>query len=219
MILEAINGAKEDAYTLWCFHNRDDNDRLVVPSSGRVDFILALGCANTKNADRAVELRNHELAHIIICAGGRSSLTRHWRFSEGATLALRCEELGIPRADLIVEEDSTNTGDNIGLTREKIFGLGYDPRRIIFVHMPYMGLRTWATARKRWPELGEAGTLVTCVQTPFEKYPLPFDRLARLLTDQTLKLPAYMEAGFQVEVDIPTDVWDAAQRLDERFRT
>ena len=53
---------------------------------------------------------------------------------------------------MLLESRSTNTGENVQLTRRLLERENLDPDRFILVQKPYMERRTYATFRKVWPE-------------------------------------------------------------------
>ena len=60
--------------------------------------------------------------------------------------------MGVPRANILIENQSTNTGENVRLTRQLLAERGLDPESFILVQKPYMERRSFATFRKVWPE-------------------------------------------------------------------
>ena len=56
------------------------------------------------------------------------------------------------RHRILVENRSTNTGENVLFTRRVLAEKGLDPQAFIVVQKPYMERRSYATFRKVWPE-------------------------------------------------------------------
>ncbi len=61
-------------------------------------------------------------------------------------------EMGVPTERILVENRSTNTGENVLFTKQLLAEKGLDPRTFIVVQKPYMERRSYATFRKVWPE-------------------------------------------------------------------
>ena len=60
--------------------------------------------------------------------------------------------MGVAREHILIENRSTNTGENVLFTRRLLAERGLDPARFIVVQKPYMERRSYATFRKVWPE-------------------------------------------------------------------
>ena len=83
----------------------------------------------------------------------------------------------------------------------------------ILVQKPYMERRTFATFRKQWPE---AECLVTSPQISFEEYGRDEDfkkRYINVMVGDLLRIQEYPALGYQIEQEIPSEVWNAGQRL------
>ena len=86
---------------------------------------------------------------------------------EAEVFADIAERLGVPRDRMIVENRSTNTGENVPFTRQLLAERGLDLRRFILVQKPYMERRTFATFKKVWPE---PAIVVTSPQVTMDEY-------------------------------------------------
>ena len=62
-------------------------------------------------------------------------------------------DLGVPADRILIENRSTNTGENVRFTRDLLSARGLDPRSFILVQKPYMERRAFATFRKIWPDM------------------------------------------------------------------
>src|SRR3989338_2513666 len=99
------------AEILWNYHFLDLG---VEPS----DFILALGSHDKRTAEYAAELFLKGLALLLVTAGGLGKVTEEtWTVSEGECFAEIAIEKGVPPEQVIIENKSRNTGDNITHTR------------------------------------------------------------------------------------------------------
>ena len=117
------------------------------------DAILVLCSHDTAVAKRGAELFLGGWAPLLIFSGGLGSITRHmWTEAEADRFAAVAEGMGVPRASILIENRSTNTGENITFTRQLLADRGLDPQSFIVVQKPYMERRSFATFRKLWPE-------------------------------------------------------------------
>jgi uncharacterized SAM-binding protein YcdF (DUF218 family) len=127
--------------------------------------------------------------------------------------------MGVPRAHVLVENRSTNTGENVLLTRALLNDRGLDPHSFILVQKPYMERRSFATFRKLWPE---KHVLVTSPQVSLDDYlagysneALSTDDVVSIMVGDLQRVRLYPEKGFQIPQDIPDEVWDAFTALVE----
>ena len=105
----------------------------------------------------------------MVFSGNLGALTLGiWNRPEAEIFADVAAAAGVPRARMLIEARSTNTGENVDFSRELLSKHGIHPRRAIAVQKPYMERRTLATFQQRWPELG---VIVTSPQMDFDAYP------------------------------------------------
>lgn len=184
-----------------------------IQPESKADFLLVLGSHDLMVPVLASELFAEKMAPIVICSGGFGKITREiWQEEEGKVFAKKCIELGVPKEKIMIESHATNTGENITLTKELLEKKGIKVDSGIIVCKPYMAKRALATARKQWPEVEWR---VAVKKIPLDEY-VPKDDLEReinVMVGDMQRMKTYAEAGFQVPVDIPDDVWDAYKRL------
>jgi hypothetical protein len=78
------------------------------------DCIIVLGSHDTRVAERASQLFLDGYAPLILFSGGFGRLTdKNWTKSEAETFADVALKMGVPRDKIIIENKSTNTGENI----------------------------------------------------------------------------------------------------------
>ena len=104
-------------------------------------------------AKRGAELYLQAWAPLLIFAGGHGAITRQlWSEPEADQFAAIAIEMGVSTECILVENRSTNTGENVLFTKQLLAEKGLDPRTFIVVQKPYMERRSYATFRKVWPE-------------------------------------------------------------------
>ena len=120
----------------------------------KADVIVGFGNFNTDIARRAAELYHLGLAPKVLFTGGLGRNTEGLlpepeavRF---AKVAVSC---GVPEADIILEDKSKNTADNILFTKALLEDLGVKHDHILGVHQPFMERRITAAMGVYWPEL------------------------------------------------------------------
>ena len=195
------------AEKLWDYHH-------VNHPLEKCDCILALGSHDLRVAERAAEIYNEGWAPLVIMSGGLGNFTKEtWTESEADKFAAIAIKKGVPEDKILIENRSTNTGENILFTQRLLSEKGMDPASFIVVQKPYMERRAYATFKKHWPE---KKLLVTSPQISFNKYAtpeIPMEKVINIMTGDLQRIKLYPQKGFQVYQEIPADVWTAYERL------
>ena len=70
-------------------------------------------------------------APLLIFAGGLGAITRHlWHEPEADQFAAIAIGMGVPKERILVENRSTNTGENVLFTKQLLAEKGLDPRSV-----------------------------------------------------------------------------------------
>ena len=183
-------------------------------------MILVLGSNDVRVGEHGARLFLQGLAPLMLFSGNVGRLTAgRFEKSEAATFADAAVRLGVPPSAILIEDTSTNTGENIDRSRALLASAGVQPSRIILVQKPYMERRAWATFKRRWPE---PDLQVTSPPIPYEEYPtpqIPRDLVINILVGDVQRMRVYAERGFQVPQPMPDDVWAAWEELVARGYT
>jgi uncharacterized SAM-binding protein YcdF (DUF218 family) len=182
------------------------------------DAILVLCSHDKRVAERAAQLFLEEWAPLLIFSGGLGSITRtFWTEPEAAQFAAIAIDMGVPQDQILIENRSTNTGENFRFTRKLLIEKGFDPRKFIVVQKPYMERRSFATFRKTWPE---KDVIVTSPQVAFDEYlgfytneALSVDDVISIMVGDLQRIKVYAEKDFQIPQEIPAEVWSAYEEL------
>jgi uncharacterized SAM-binding protein YcdF (DUF218 family) len=201
------------AEKLWAYHRL--NHQL-----SRSDAILVLCSHDKAVARRGANLFLEGWAPLLIFSGGLGSITKHlWREPEANQFAEIAMGMGVPRESILIENRSTNTGENVRFTRELLADRGLNPETFIVVQKPYMERRSYATFRKVWPE---KQIIVTSPQVSLDEYLASYsnetlspDDVISIMVGDLQRLRLYPAKGFQISQDIPDDVWGAYGELVE----
>jgi uncharacterized SAM-binding protein YcdF (DUF218 family) len=205
------NRVRELARTIWNYHQL--NHEL-----SRADAILVLCSHDTAVAARGAELALAGWAPLLIFSGGLGAITRQlWREPEAETFAAIAIEMGVPRDRILIENQSTNTGENVLFTKRLLADRRIDAHRFILVQKPYMERRSYATFKRHWPE---KDAIVTSPRVSFDEYlsgysnqALSSDDVIAIMVGDLQRIRLYPAKGFQIPQDIPADVWDAFEEL------
>jgi uncharacterized SAM-binding protein YcdF (DUF218 family) len=182
------------------------------------DAILVL-CSHDKIvANRGAELFLEGWAPLLIFAGGLGSITsRLWREPEADQFASIAIAMGVPEERILIENSSTNTGENILFTKQLLLQRRLDPQKFIVVQKPYMERRSYATFKKLWPG---KDVIVASPRMSLDEYlsagshtALSSDDVISIMVGDLQRIRLYAEKGFQIHQDIPDDVWQAYEAL------
>jgi len=203
--------ASVDAFarTVWDYHHMN---HALQPA----DVIIVLGSHDTRVAERGAEVFLGGWAPLIVFSGNLGALTSGmWQRPEAEIFAEVAVSKGVPRDRILMESRSTNTGENVDFSRALLEKAGIRPRRVIAVQKPYMERRTWATFRKRWPEVE---VVVTSPQLDFDAYPnreITRDDVIHIMVGDLQRIVLYGEKGWQVPQEVPAHVREAYLGLIE----
>jgi uncharacterized SAM-binding protein YcdF (DUF218 family) len=197
--------------TIWNYHQLNHE---LVPS----DAILVLCSHDTRVADRGAQLFLDRLAPLLIFSGGLGAITRQlWQEPEADQFARLAVARGVPPDRILVENRSTNTGENVRFTRALLAARGLDPASFLVVEKPYMERRSYATFRKVWPE---KEVRVTSPRASLDEYLRDYSHesmtpadVVSIMVGDLQRIRLYPERGFQIPQDIPVDVWAAYEEL------
>ena len=197
-----------DAELLYRFHS-DCGE-----SPGRSDLILAAGSHDMRVPHHAAELFLSGAAPWLICCGGMGKVTEGmWTEPEAVLFARACTAMGVPENRILIEDRSTNTGENFRFGREILLQSDVSADSGIIVCKPYMSKRCLATAQKQWPELRWSVNAPKISFSDYANSDCPLDQEIELMVGDLQRLRVYPVLGYQASVEIPEEVWQAYERL------
>ncbi|HUQ67739.1 MAG TPA: YdcF family protein [Flavitalea sp.] len=192
---------------LWNYHHM--GHQLI-----KADAILALGSHDLRVGERAAQLYVDGWAPVLVCSGGLGNFTSGlWTEPEADQFAAIAVKMGVPPSAILIENKSTNTGENILFTEKLLKEKGVNPHSFIVVQKPYMERRSYATVKKHWPH---KDIVITSPQISFEDYPIeeiPIDRVIEIMAGDLQRIKEYPAKGFQIHQEIPDNVWNAFEKL------
>ncbi len=202
---------KETIYQLakkiWNYHHL--NQKLE-----KADCILVLGSHDIRVAERGARLFLGDYAPLIVFSGGLGSLTKNiWLEPEADKFAEVAVKMGVPKDKILIENKSTNTGENILFTKKMLSKRNINPKKFILVQKPYMERRAYATFRKLWPE---KECVVTSPEISFADYPnkeIVKDDVINIMVGDLQRIKIYPQKRFQIPQEIPSEVWKAYEKL------
>jgi uncharacterized SAM-binding protein YcdF (DUF218 family) len=194
------------AKRLWDYHHL--NQELET-----ADCILVLGGNDIRVAKYGAHLFLSNWAPLMIFSGGRGRLTSKWEKPEADVFAQIAVAEGVPRNKIFVENQSTNTGENILFTKKLVEERGLHLEKLIVVIKPHKERRTYAAFKKQW---SEKRIIVTSPRISFEGYPNEYISKGDLITSmvgELERIQKYPQLGFQIPQAIDTDILEAYHKL------
>lgn len=180
----------------------------------QADCIIGFGCYNEDVARRCAQLYLQGYAPRILFTGGLGRNTAAmWTQSEAIRFARIAVEEGVPERDILIEDRSTNSGENLIFSRRLLMERELPCRRIIGVQKPYMERRLYAAFPVYWPE---AQVTVTSWQQSYEEYIAGVSRWGRtqedtihMIVGDFQRISVYAELGYQIPQQIPKEAMEA----------
>ena len=182
----------------------------------KADAVVGFGHFDTKIPERCVKLHEAQFANAIIFTGGIGAGTADLNQPEGQffrEVALGLNGQLAPK--IIVEDKSTNTGENVRFTNallskhypDLVFGTGI--RSMILVANAFQQRRVWLTVRKLLPEL----KLLSCppdttLADEVALFKSKGEELLPQLYGEVERIQKYPANGWIEEDDIPGAVLD-----------
>jgi len=119
-----------------------------------------------------------------------------------------------------VENQSQNTGQNYEFVMQRLQEKGVNVQTLIAVQKPFMERRTYATGKIWLPDIN---LIVTSPPISLADYPNESNSVGEhwihALVGVLQRIKEYPKLGFQIEQDIPGEVWEAYEYLVEEGYT
>ncbi|HCE44998.1 MAG TPA: hypothetical protein DET40_15770 [Lentisphaeria bacterium] len=180
------------------------------------DCIIVLGSHDIRVAERGAELLLQDYAPLLVLSGGLGNLTRGiWTRPEAMIFKDVALRMGVPENRIIVEDTSSNTGENALFSMKLLAENNIFADTVILVQKPYMERRTFATFMKHYSKVR---AFVTSPQISLEDYPndeISFEDVVNIMVGDLQRIILYSAKGFQIPQDVPPEVMDAYGKLKE----
>ena len=164
------------------------------------DAMLVMWSSDIGVANHATELFNAWYTRGIVCTWWLGKVTTEMmKITEAELFAAYMIEHGVPKETIILETQSTNSGDNITFWIQLLQQSWYATDTIIIVTKPYMERRAYATAKALFPE---TEFLIASQTVSFENYHVPWvsqDQIINLLVGDFQRIVEYPKKWFQIE--------------------
>lgn len=195
------------AKIIWDYHHM--NHKLK-----KADVIIVMGSSDIQVAVRAAEVFKEGWAPVVITTGGFGRISKKkWNKPEAEVFAEIMTKYGVPQEKILIENQSSNTSENIEFAKKILDKKGLKAKKVILIHKPYGERRAYATFKKVWPG---PKVLVTSPQLSFEKYKregVSREEMIHILVGDLQRIKEYSKKGFQIKQQVPKNVWGAYKKL------
>lgn len=188
----------------------------------KADAILGFGHFDLKIPRRCAELYLGGYTSKILFTGGVGAGSADFEFPEAVEFKnlLKKEYPQIPEEDIIIEPDSTNTGENLRFMQNVLYqrdpGFTFQSgiRKVLKVSNAYRQRRAYLTCIKLFPEVK---FINTPAETTFEDelalYRSKNQDLVRHLSGEMERMIRYPAMDFIVAEDIPEEIIRAYENI------
>ncbi len=176
------------------------------------DAVVVCCSYDLRVCDYACDLVRRGVGPLLVLSGNTGNWTRHlWNVPEAHVFRQRALRNGISADAILVEDKSTNFGENVSFVRR----LAPAWRRVTFVTKPNSVLRVRLTVPIQWPEV------TAVVDAPGLCFPQEVSNVVGILgvidemvgdIDRILKYPAL---GYQAPHELPADILAAWRALQD----
>lgn len=182
------------------------------------DCIVGFGNFNTDIARRTAELYHEGYAPKVLFTGGLGRNTEGLLPEpEAIRFARVAMDCGVPEEDILIEDKSANTKENIEFTRNLLKQRGIPSDHILGVHQPFMERRITAAMGVYWPEVKFS---VTSPRVTIPEYlarakdqGISENASVSVIVGDFQRMDLYAKKGYQLPQHIPEEAWNAFHEL------
>lgn len=178
----------------------------------KCDLIIGCGCANLEIPIKCANLLKEGYASKILFAGGLGKITKNnFNKSEAEIYREIAIKNGVNEQDIIIEMQSTNTGDNFRFGLKILNDNNIKCDKILIVHKPLNERRTLSSAKAI---LKGKKILITSPDSTFDEYINYLDNQTyekiyneiSVIVGDIQRLIIYPQFGWQIKNDVPESV-------------
>jgi uncharacterized SAM-binding protein YcdF (DUF218 family) len=177
------------------------------------DAVVVCCSYDLRVCDHACDLIKSGLSRRLVLSGKTGNWTRHlWTGTEAEVFRQRALENGIADEAILLEDRSTNFGENVAFTRALLPGA----KAITFVTKPAAVLRVKLTAEVQWPGISR------CVSSPDLRFPddvspvIGIFGIINEMVGDVERIQRYPALGYQTPHKLPHEVLNAWEALIQK---
>lgn len=186
----------------------------------KCDCILCFGNSNVDTAKHAVKLYFEGYSDLVIFAGGLGKITNKiWNEAEADKFSNIALKMGVPKEKILVENKSSNTGENIDFSLKLLKDKNINPKSFIITADPMAERRAYAASLAK---IKGKKILASAPNSEFEEYlkhkleveKSPLETISNYVGD-IQRMDVFAKKGWQIPQEIPDEVLRAAKKLLE----
>lgn len=176
--------------------------------------LLVMGSHDLRVAEYGAKLFLERWAPLMICSGGLGNFTKEiWDEAEAVKFARVAQEMGVPGQKILIEDGSTNTGENVLFSRELLRRKSIYPDSVLLVHKPYMERRALATFQALWPEMPARVSSPAIDLLDYPNWDIAMDDMLHIMVGDFQRILIYPQKGYQAAQQVPEVVLKAYRYL------
>jgi uncharacterized SAM-binding protein YcdF (DUF218 family) len=182
----------------------------------KADCLLVMGSHDLRVAEYGAKLYLDGWSPLMVCSGGLGNQTRNlWDETEARKFSRVAYQMGVPIEKILLEEESTNTSENITFGRRLLQSKPIDLTSILLVHKPYMERRVLATFQKLWPGIEGRVSSPPLTMREYSNDEISMEEMINIMVGDFQRILVYPQKGFQIEQPVGKKVLLAFESLVE----
>lgn len=184
----------------------------------KADVIIGFGSNDITIAKRAAQIFHDGWAPYLLFSGGLGKGTDGiWNKTEAETFYNIALEEGVNKDKILIENKSTNTGENLHFSKKVLENNNIKVQKAIIVHQPNMGRRIYAAIKKQWPEIIPIIAPANCTLDEYMESLLSTgvdenDLFSNIVGDFQ-RIDVFAKSGYQIPQEIPLETQRAFEEL------
>lgn len=192
---------------IWDYMNLD------MPIS-KADVIIGCGCSDLLVPIKCANLFKDDYAPLIVFSGGLGKITNdYFSKTEAEIYKDIAISKGVPKNRILIENCSTNTGDNFRFSLKLLNDKNIKSEKIIIVHHACVERRTFSSAKAI---IKNKELTITSPDITFEEFINKLEADVEKINDKISvivgdiqRMVIYPQFGWQIENEIPNEVINA----------
>lgn len=169
------------------------------------DILLVLGSSPTEAPEWSANLWHRKLAPVIVASGGFGRISGDNQLPEADLCAQILAKEGVPATVILIENKSTNTGENIAFSKTVLEANGLHVSKGIIVTTPLLTRRQKASLDKQWLGI-EWQVTAPDSHTVEELVATQGDEFLHLIVGELDRLEEYPKKGYAEAIEIPDEI-------------
>ncbi|MDR2933930.1 MAG: YdcF family protein [Rickettsiales bacterium] len=187
----------------------------------KADIIIGFGSMDLHTPVIVSKLFLEGWAPYILFSGGVGKITKNYFYKSEAEIYRDIAiKNGVPKSKIIIENQSTNSGENFTFSKQILSECGLNIKDAIIVHKPNIQRRVYTALKKQWTEINPIIPSWNMNLDEYLKISVRPDRSLHHIfcnmVGDLQRLWKHADSGFQIPANIPENVISAYNELVKR---